>query len=196
MDSPNLQLDLPDPRINPAVYFFLPPEQAQYQLDHIDESKASQIIISHFICLGIACVATTLRFISRGLCKARYQANDFLILISFVFFVVYVSMVLLVVFRYGGGQHAILLKDPIKFAKVSFRIGGLARKIPLTFTDCHGRRDPLRTSHWIHQTQYNCPLQPLVQLPWRPLPSLGHCSGGDGCLYCQCFLDHIPMSSD
>ena len=36
-----------------------------------------------------------------------------------VFALGYIVSVLLCIMRYGGGRHAILLKDPVKFAQVS-----------------------------------------------------------------------------
>ena len=111
-------LPVPDPRINPSVYYFLPPAEAQYQLEHINETRVSALVSSHIICLVIAYIAVFLRFLSRRINNARHKLDDWLMLLGLVFFTVYIAMVLLVVFRYGGGKHSILLKDPISFAKV------------------------------------------------------------------------------
>lgn len=124
------------PQVNWAIYKSLPPAEAQYQLDHVNQSQVSNIVSSHIACLTIAVVAIILRFISRRMSKTPIKADDWMIVAALVFTVGYVTSVLLCmrellplnepmranefqgILKYGGGRHAILLKDPIKFAQV------------------------------------------------------------------------------
>ena len=118
MDDSNVQLDNLDPRVNPAVYFLLPPAEAQYQLDHINDSRVSETLVSHYICLMVAWITVALRFLTRRIKRTPYGVDDWLMLAGIICFTGYVSLVLLDVYDYGAARHAILLKDPITFAKV------------------------------------------------------------------------------
>ena len=51
--------------------------EIQYQLSHIKEDRAQDIVISHIICIIIALVAVALRLASRRLCKAAILADDY-----------------------------------------------------------------------------------------------------------------------
>ncbi len=83
------------PTINQAVYKSLPPAEAQYQLDHINESRVSDIVSSHIACLVIAIVAIVLRFASRRMSKTAIKADDWMIVAALVFAVGYIISVLL-----------------------------------------------------------------------------------------------------
>jgi len=72
------------PPINWAVYNSLPPAEAQYQLDHINESRLQDIVSSHIACLVIAVVAIALRFISRRISKTAIKADDWMIVAALV----------------------------------------------------------------------------------------------------------------
>ena len=72
------------PQINWAVYHSLPPAQAQYQLDHVDESRADNIRSSLIACLVIATVAVILRFISRRMVTTSIKADDWMIVAALV----------------------------------------------------------------------------------------------------------------
>ncbi len=97
------------------------PAEIQYQYAHIHEDRSFNIIISHAICLPIAVTAVVLRLISRRMIKASIQADDWLVLVALLFFAGQITGGLLCV-RFGGGKHAILLKDPVKFAKTILAI--------------------------------------------------------------------------
>lgn len=64
----------------------------------------------------IAIVAVTLRFVSRRLCKVAILADDYVCLAALVFAIGEATGGLMCV-RYGGGKHAVLLKNPETFAK-------------------------------------------------------------------------------
>jgi len=63
------------------------PSDIQYQLAHINDDRASDIVISHTVVLPLAVIAVVLRFISRRLCKARIESDDYMI-IGALFFAV------------------------------------------------------------------------------------------------------------
>lgn len=92
------------------------PAEIHYQLTHINEDRSSNIIISHAICLAIAVIAVLLRLVSRRMIKASIQADDWSIIFALLIFAGQITAGLLCV-RFGGGRHAVLLKDPVKFAK-------------------------------------------------------------------------------
>ena len=62
----------------------LSPSEIQYQLDHINDDRGDDIIISHAVVLPLAVLAVFLRFISRYLCKARIGADDYMIIAALV----------------------------------------------------------------------------------------------------------------
>ncbi len=62
----------------------LPSSEVQYQLAHIHEDKASDIIISHAVVLPLAVIAVVARFIARHLCKAHIGPDDYMILVALV----------------------------------------------------------------------------------------------------------------
>ena len=72
------------PQINWAVYHSLPPAQAQYQLDHVDESRANNIRSSLIACLAIATIAVILRFVSRRMVTTSIRADDWMIVVALV----------------------------------------------------------------------------------------------------------------
>ena len=72
------------PAYNEAISHHLPPAEAQYQLAHIHESRAKELVVSHFICLMIAVVAVTLRFVSRRMSKTPLKMDDWMIVAALV----------------------------------------------------------------------------------------------------------------
>ena len=60
------------------------PTEIQYQLLHIHEDRSKDIVNSNAICMVIAIVAVTLRFVSRRLCKAAFLADDYVCLAALV----------------------------------------------------------------------------------------------------------------
>lgn len=61
------------------------PSEIQYQIAHINDDRASAIVISHAVVLPLAVVAVILRFISRRLCRARIEADDYMIIAALIF---------------------------------------------------------------------------------------------------------------
>ena len=95
----------------------LPPQDIAYQQAHIHDDRSSDIVISHIVCLSLAFTAILLRFLSRHIGKVRLEPDDWMIVAAFIFASGEVTGGLLAV-HYGGGKHAILLNNPIAFAKV------------------------------------------------------------------------------
>lgn len=106
-------------QVNWAVYHSLPPAEAKYQLEHVNQSRVKDIVSSHIACLIIAVIAVVLRFVSRRIAKTSLKADDWMIVAALIFAIGYITSVFLCVLNYGGGRHAILLKDPVNFAKAS-----------------------------------------------------------------------------
>ena len=71
-------------QVNWAIYKELPPAQAAYQYDHVNESRASELVTSQIACLIIAVVAVVLRFISRRMLKTALKADDWMIVAALV----------------------------------------------------------------------------------------------------------------
>ena len=70
--------------INWAIYESLPPEEAQYQLAHINESKRASIVITYVVCIPILVLAIAMRFISRRISRTKYGADDWVMLLGSV----------------------------------------------------------------------------------------------------------------
>lgn len=60
------------------------PEEIQYQIEHIHDDRSGDMLISNATGIAIAAIAVLLRFISRRMCKASIQADDWMILIAMV----------------------------------------------------------------------------------------------------------------
>ncbi len=61
------------------------PSEIEYQLAHVNDDRASDIVISHAVVLPLAVIAVFFRFISRRLCKARIEADDYMIIAALFF---------------------------------------------------------------------------------------------------------------
>ncbi len=61
------------------------PSEMEYQLAHVNDDRASDIVISHAVVLPLAVIAVFFRFISRRLCKARIEADDYMIIATLFF---------------------------------------------------------------------------------------------------------------
>ena len=70
--------------INWAIYDSLPPEEAQYQLAHIHESKMASVVVTYAICLPILVLANIMRFVSRRIGRTKYGADDWVMLLASV----------------------------------------------------------------------------------------------------------------
>ena len=60
------------------------PAEIKYQIEHIHENRSPDIIASHVICFALACIAVTMRFISRRIGKNAVRADDWLIVAALV----------------------------------------------------------------------------------------------------------------
>ena len=70
--------------INWAIYDSLPPEEAQYQLARIHESKTALVVVTYAICLPIMVLAIVMRFVSRRIGRTKYGADDWVMLLGLV----------------------------------------------------------------------------------------------------------------
>ncbi len=70
--------------INWAIYYSLPPEEAQYQLAHVHDSKRKSIATAYIICLPIHILAVVMRFVSRRIGRVSYGADDWIMLLGLV----------------------------------------------------------------------------------------------------------------
>ena len=64
----------------------LSPGEIHYQLNHIHDDRSKGIVISNAVVLPLAFIAVTARFISRRLCKARIEIDDYMIIAALVRF--------------------------------------------------------------------------------------------------------------
>ena len=79
MDSLSSLPPVPDPRINPLIYYSISPDAAQWQLEHINDSKAGDILASLVVGFVLAYLAVTLRFVARRMKRTPYHIDDWLI---------------------------------------------------------------------------------------------------------------------
>lgn len=59
-------------------------EEIQYQLDHIDDNRVNDIVVSNSVCIGLAAIAVLLRFAARSLSRAKVGADDYMITAALV----------------------------------------------------------------------------------------------------------------
>ena len=62
----------------------LTPTEVQYELEHIDQDRAPNIIAAYATCLSLACIAVVLRFIARKTSRSSLQADDLAIFLALV----------------------------------------------------------------------------------------------------------------
>lgn len=74
----------PQATINWAIYNSLPPEEAQYQLAHIDDDKTVGMATAYIVSLTISVLAVIMRFVSRRIGRAKYGADDWIMLVALV----------------------------------------------------------------------------------------------------------------
>lgn len=74
----------PQATINLAIYNSLPPEEAQYQLAHVNDSKRSAIVTAYIVSVTTSLLAVIMRFISRRIGRAEYGADDWIMLVGMV----------------------------------------------------------------------------------------------------------------
>ena len=86
--SPHLQSRYFDPNtystVNWEVYFTLPPAEAEYQLAHVGQNRAGLMMGLMYGGLLLDFVAVALRFASRRISKTRLQADDWIMVTSWV----------------------------------------------------------------------------------------------------------------
>ncbi|KAM0799823.1 hypothetical protein BDR22DRAFT_890101 [Usnea florida] len=108
--------------INWAIYNSLPPNEAQYQLAHVHDSKRRSIAATYIVCIPIVFLSVMMRFVSRRIGRTSYGADDWTMVLGLVLVVADCTPALLAAFVYGGAHHAILMtdNDPVRFAKAVF----------------------------------------------------------------------------
>ncbi|KAF6219618.1 hypothetical protein HO133_004087 [Letharia lupina] len=90
--------------------------EIEYELAHIHDNRAPNVVISAAICISLAITAVLLRLLARRLSKARILADDYMILFALIICMGQVAACLYSV-HLGAGKHVILLKDPAAYAK-------------------------------------------------------------------------------
>lgn len=63
----------------------LSPTKIYYELEHVRQDRAPNIIASYVICLTLACIAVVLRFVARRTTGALLKADDLTIVIALLF---------------------------------------------------------------------------------------------------------------
>ena len=63
----------------------LSPQEIEYQKLHVHDDRSQDIVSSHAICITLAFLAVVLRFLSRKLGKIPIGADDWTIILAFVF---------------------------------------------------------------------------------------------------------------
>lgn len=62
----------------------LSPTEIEYEVAHIHDNRAPDLIISAALCIALAITAVILRLLARRLSKARILADDYMIIFSLV----------------------------------------------------------------------------------------------------------------
>ena len=62
----------------------LSPAEIKYELAHIHDNRASNIVISSVICISLATIAVILRLFARRLSKAKILADDYMMIFALV----------------------------------------------------------------------------------------------------------------
>ncbi len=62
----------------------LSPAEIKYELAHIHESRAPNIVISSTICISLAITAVILRLLARRLSKVKILADDYMMIFALV----------------------------------------------------------------------------------------------------------------
>ena len=62
----------------------LSPAEIQYEVEHIRQNRAPDIIASYVTCLSLACIAVVLRLVARRISRASLQVDDMTIVAALV----------------------------------------------------------------------------------------------------------------
>ena len=62
----------------------LSPAEIKYELAHIHDNRASNIVVSSIICISSATVAVLLRLLARRLSKVKILADDYMMIFALV----------------------------------------------------------------------------------------------------------------
>ena len=79
----------PQTTVNWATYNSLPPEQAEYQLAHLKDSRRVATLTAFIIAVSISLLAVILRFVSRRIARTKYGADDWIMLAALVLILSY-----------------------------------------------------------------------------------------------------------
>ena len=74
----------PQAAVNLATYNSLPPEEAQYQLAHIKDSRRVATLTAYIVSACISLLAVIMRFVSRRIARTKYGADDWIMLAALV----------------------------------------------------------------------------------------------------------------
>ena len=79
----------PQAGVNWATYNSLPPEEAEYQLAHLKDSRKVATLTAYIISICITLIAVIMRFVSRRIARAKYGADDRIMLVALVLILPY-----------------------------------------------------------------------------------------------------------
>lgn len=68
--------------------------EAQYPLGYLEESKQQQLYTESTVFIVIVTVITALRFVSRYIAGVKWQVDDTLVVLSWVFYVAFVAVII------------------------------------------------------------------------------------------------------
>ena len=70
--------------INWLIYNSLPPDEAQYQLAHVHDSRKRSIAAAYIVCIPIVFLSVMMRFVSRRIGRTSYGADDWTMVLGLV----------------------------------------------------------------------------------------------------------------
>ena len=70
--------------INWAIYNSLPPDEGQYQLAHVHDSRKISIAATYIVCVPISLLSVIMRFVSRRIGRTLYGADDWIMVMGTV----------------------------------------------------------------------------------------------------------------
>ena len=96
----------------------LPTSAVRDQEIHINDNKQPYIIAASAICLPLAYIAVTVRFVIQRLARSPLGADDYTMLLALFITSIFVALVLNGML-YGKGRHWILVIKGAAFAKLT-----------------------------------------------------------------------------
>jgi hypothetical protein len=108
-----------------AIMGGIPQAEKEYQLAHLDESRAPQMIAADMSCLILSLLSTAARFISKRIARRPLRADDYTILVGTIVISGFMIGGLVQDYNYGFGRHdmAITADQFLISGKVVYIVG-------------------------------------------------------------------------